>query len=370
MQLLSRRNSLAWVLAAVALAVVSGCPGPGTDKPIRVIVSDDDGSGETRPSASGIIELAKREGELWWYTSLPGEQAGKFLDLFEAKHPFLTVHLQRESTFDTIRQVQAQIDSGEVQADVIHVLDVAIFVKLRKQGQLLRYSSPEERHIPARYKDSGYWAALRSVGLCIAYDPAQLRPSEAPSTWTDLLDERWRGRIALKDAQTAGSAYAQYYFLKEEYGLWYWRQMAAQNPRILKTADESFRALQDGEVAVISGAMGYSVHEAQKNGISVSEVWPSDGVPMMLGPVAILRGAPHRNAARLFMDFALSQEGQLALRDLLGAHSVREDVPPPPQRKRLSELNIMTPMVGWEEYAQNQENLMAQYTGFFHPGSE
>ncbi|MBP8954631.1 MAG: extracellular solute-binding protein [Armatimonadetes bacterium] len=355
---------LAFVLAGVPF--LFGCP-PG-DEPIQVVVEDQTNSNASSPEE--IRELARREGEMSWYTSLPQDGAEEFLALFEKEHPYITTHLVRGSTFDTVQKVQSEIEAGDVQADVLHVLDVAVFTQLRRKGALMQYSSPEERAIPTRYKDPGYWSALRVVGLCIAYDSRRLDREDAPDTWPGLLEDRWKGRVGLKDAQTAGSAYAHYYFLREEYGVSYWERMARQRPRIYKTSDETLDALEAGEVDLVSGAMGYSVYDRMRAGSTIRPLWPKDGVPMMLGPVAILRSAPHRNAARLFIDFALSQKGQKALQDILGGESVRMDVEAPPERAQLSELKVMSPAGGWTEYADRQETLRSEYMGVFHPGSE
>lgn len=357
------------LLAALVAAFLVGCPQPREQQPIRVVVSDDTDHSSARPSANTVLQLAQREGELWWYTSLPDKPAQDFIRQFTRKHPFLTVRLVRESTFDIIQRLQGEVDNGRVQADLLHVLDVAPFVKLKKQGQLLRYDSPQERFIPAQYKDPGVWSALRCVALCIAYNTHRIKDAP-PKTWPELLQSRFVGRIALKDAQTAGSAYAHYFFLREEYGVSYWRRMAAEKPQIFKTAEESMSALEAGAVDIVSGAMDYTVDDAQRTGSPIRAVWPSDGVPVMLGPIAILRAAPHPNAARLFIDFALSAEGQHALRDLLGGYSVRADVPPPRGLPPLSSLNIMTPAGGWDAYTLRQDILKAEYTQLFHPGSE
>jgi iron(III) transport system substrate-binding protein len=357
------------LLAALAAALLVGCPAPREQQPIRVVVSDDSDNRSSRPSATSVLELARREGELWWYTSLPDKPAQEFIGLFTRKHPFLTVRLVRESTFDIIQRLQTEVDNGRVQADVLHVLDVAPFVKLKKQGQILRYESPEERFIPAQYKDPGVWSALRCVALCIAYNTDKVK-IDPPRTWPDLLQSRFVGRIALKDAQTAGSAYAHYFFLREEYGVSYWKRMSSEKPQMFKTAEESMNALKAGSVDIVSGAMDYTVDDAQRSGSPIRAIWPTDGVPVMLGPVAILRGAPHPNAARLFMDFALSAEGQKSLRDLLGGYSVRADVPAPEGLPPLANLHTMTPAGGWEAYTASQDILKSEYTRLFHPGSE
>jgi len=362
--------ALLGLMGLLGLGTLYGCPGPRDNGPIRVVVTDKSEQGSGDQPGEDVTQLAEREGELWWYTSVPEAGARVLLDLFSRKHPFITAHLVRESTFDITRRIRTEIDEGRVQADVLHVLDVGIFVQLKKEGALLKYSSVEERAIGARYKDPGAWSALRLVDLCIAYDCARMPADKAPKRWDDLLDSRWRGKVAQKDAQTAGSAYAQYYFLREEYGLSYWQRMARQNPRIYKTADESLDALERGDADIVSGAMGYSVHDAQRKGSSVRGIWPKDGVPMMIGPTAILRDAPHRNAAKLFTDFVLSKEGQNALQSAIGAYSPRSDVPPPEGVPDLSQLVIMTPEDGWDEYAEKQAALQAEYTRLFHPGSE
>ena len=364
-----RARAVAPPALLLMVVVVAGCPNPGAQEPIRVVVRDDTGT-ERLDTPEDVVELARREGELNWYTSLPEEPANRFLALFTEQHPYITTRLVRGSTFDTVQGVQSEIEGGRVRADVVHVLDVAAFITLRRQGHLLRYTHSHERFIPARYKEPGFWWALRCVDICLAYDAAHVDPEEAPQTWVDLLSPRWVGRIAMKDAQTAGSAYAHYYFLREEYGISYWRLMAAQRPQIYKTSDECLDAIRSGVADVVAGAMGYSLHDDQQPSSTVRGVWPSDGVPMMLGPIAILRGAPHRNVARLFIEFALSREGQVALRDLLGAYSPREDVGPPRGCPDLASLSVMTPMGGWEQYAQRQETLRPEYTRVFHPGSE
>lgn len=357
----------AW-LAAIACAAVLCCGCPRTDDPIEVVVEERTEGAAT--SIDEIRELAKREGEVVWYTSLPEGPAEEFLKLFGKRHPDITARLVRGSTFDLVGRVNKEIEDGKLQGDLIHVLDVAVFEEFVEKGQLLYYVSSEERCIPAAYKRQGYWSALRAVGLCVAYDSARYKQDQVPHTWPDLLDPRWEGKVAYKDAQTAGSAYAQFYFLREQYGTSYWSQVAARRPRIYKTADESLDALESGEVDLVSGAMGYSIAERREKGSKVQAVWPKDGVPVMIGPIGILRGAPHRNAARLFMDFALSREGQQALRDIALVYSAREDIEPPEGQPKLSDLRVMTPVGGWEEYARRQEVLRSEYTTQLHPESE
>lgn len=372
----SVRETFTLVLQATALAAVvtcvlmlAGCP-PPSDSEIRVTVTSG-GEGGRELTREELIALARREAELYWYTSLPDDQAREFLRRFEAEYPFITTHLVRGSTFEIVRQVDRELARGEVRVDALHVLDPGVFDDLRRRGELYSYDPAAARAIPPEYQEPGQWAAMRAVTVCMAYNPARLSSAEVPQRWPDLLDPRWaHGRIGLKDAQTGGSAYAQYYLLREEYGAAFWRGIAAQRPRLFRSDPDTLAALVAGEIDVAGGVLGYSVFQAQREGMSVRPVWPEDGVPMTIGPLAIIGRAPHPHATILFVDWALSREGQQSIVEISSCYSVRPDVPPPSGRPALSDLKILAQGGSWTEYRTRQERLQAEYGRLFHPDSE
>ncbi len=357
------------ILATVCLC---GCPRPDGNEEILVTISDEGGGGAGQAQdRDQLLRLARADGEVNFFTSMPEEDAAQFARAFEGKYPPLRVRLVRGGTFDVAGRVERHISAGTPEADVLHVLDPAIFVALRQRGELLYYSPSDAADIAPEYRDPGYWTAARLVALGVAYDKRKVPSQQAPQSWPALLQERWTGRLGLKDAQTAGSAYAQYYFLREKYGVDFWEQLAARRPRIFKTEDDLLDALVAGEIQVAAGAMGYRVAEyARRYPDIIGTVWPTDGVPLVIGPVAILSRAPHPNAARLFVDYCLSREGQVVLRDLLGAYSPRADVAPPPGAPALATLRLLRPAAGWTEYLGKQGDLRAEYARIFHGESE
>ncbi|MBU0609936.1 MAG: extracellular solute-binding protein [Armatimonadetes bacterium] len=354
-----------------ALLLLCGCPRDNNEE-IQVTVTDE-GGGEARtpPAESELLALARSEGEVAWYTSITEDQAQQFADKFEARYPGVRVELVRGGTFDLAERVQREISAGQPRADVLHVLDPAIFVSLRQRGELYYYGAPEAAAVPMEYKDPGYWTGARLVTLGLAYDRQRLPGDRAPQRWRDLLEDRFRGKIGLKDAQTAGSAYAQYYFLRERYGVDYWQQTARLRPRIYKTEEDLLDAVASGEILVAAGIMTGSAPGAD-NGPppSVKMALARDGVPLVLGPVAILSRAPHRNAARLLVNYILSRDGQAALRDLLGAYSTRADLAAPQGSPALTTLPLLRPESGWSEYLDKQGALRSEYTRLFHGESE
>ncbi len=359
--------------AAVAVCLLlAGCPRDTNNGEIVITITDESaGQGTQATTPDEILQAARSEGELTWYTSMPQEQADELAGMFEKAYPFVRVRIVRQGTFEIVRRVQEEAASGQRGADVVHVLDPGIFISLRKSGQLYKYEPTESKAIPPGYKDAGYWTTARLVTVCIAVKTGAIPQQDLPTTWRDLLDPKWRGEMAIKDAQTGGSAYAQYYFLREKYGVSYWEQFAQQRPLIYKSEDRGLEALVHGDVKIAAGALGYKVYQAARiDGQPIEAIWPTDGVPVCLGPIAILRSCPHPNAAKLFVEYVLSKEGQGAITRLLGSYSMRPDVAAPEGRVALSELSLFAAPDGWQEYLEKQNELQREYGALFNPESE
>jgi iron(III) transport system substrate-binding protein len=357
------------LVALFGAALLAGCPNGNNDEPIKVVVPDGKDQGAS-PTPAEIEKGARVEGQLNWYTSLPDRDAKAFVDAFRRKYQFIDARVRRSSTFDTISQVNDEIDAGEVKADVVHVLDVGVFIELRRRGELMRYALPEESAIDDRFREPGYWWAMRLVAIGMAYNTKTLPADRAPRTWEDLLRPEFQGKIGFKDASTAGSAYAEYFLPRERLGTLFWERVARQKPQIFRSADDVTAALLDGRILVAGEMAGYAMVGAREEGKPIVGVFPKEGVPFIPGPVAILARARHQNAARLFVDYALSREGQALFRDLGNAYSARKDVAPLKGQPPLNQLDLRTPTGGWEEYLQKQSALRTEFEKLFRPTSD
>ncbi|HEY3397480.1 MAG TPA: extracellular solute-binding protein [Armatimonadota bacterium] len=358
--------SLTLATALGAAVCLSGCPS-GQQEPIRVSVQS--GNGAEAHTTAEIVELARAEGELLWYTSLAEGDAQALLSAFSRKYPFIRTRLVRGGSFTVAEKLASELASGQVEADALHLIDPATFVQLREQGALLFYDSPEAKEIPTQYQDQGYWVAMRAVTVGMAYNPTRLVAAEAPRGWQDLLQARFQGKIGLKDAETAGAGYALLFLLRERFGTDFWQRLGAQHPKTYKTESQMEDALARGEIAVAAGVLGGS-REGGPAAARLTVVWPAEGVPMTIGPVAILAAAPHPNCARLFLDYLLSQEGQQLVVDRLEAYSVRPGLAPPKGRLPLSKLRLITPAAGWTDYASKRDLLRSEFSELMGPGGE
>ncbi|MGD9519960.1 MAG: ABC transporter substrate-binding protein, partial [Armatimonadota bacterium] len=146
----------------------------------------------------------------------------------------------------------------------------------------------------------------------------------------------------------------------------FWYSIAERDPRVFRSEDEMLTALERGEVDVLAGVMADTLLIDKRARI----VWPADGVPVVLGPVGILAGAPHPNAAKLFVDFLLSRTGQELIRSVTGAYPARPGLAPPEGLRPLSEISTLQSRAPWDLYTGLRDYLQSEYNEIFRSSSE
>ena len=265
---------------------------------------------------AALIEAAKKERQVVWYTTLIVNQAVRPLkEAFEKKYPGMDLQYVRADESPTAAKLLGEANAGRVQADVFD--GISNMIPLKRAGIVAPYVPPSAALYPAEMKDKdGYWFAI----LLYVWSPGintQMVPKEiAPKTYQDLLNPRWRGRMAWNPSSIAG---AQGFVgnilmsMGEQRGMDYLRALAKQQ---IVNIEASSRAILDqviaGEYPI--GLMMFNHHTV----ISAQKGAPSDWIRMEPVPVAfdavgVLKDAPHPNAARLLVDFLSSEDGQRVL---------------------------------------------------------
>lgn len=260
-----------------------------------------------------------------WYTSMPQVHAERIANAFCAKTG-IGVNIVRNSTFRVREQLMSEIENGVLKADVLTIADVGTYIELKNKDHLMEYASPQYEYYPDDYKDPNYWGTVSAFGICMAYDDSRL--TDPPQQWTDLLDERWKGHIGLEDINTAGSQYGQYYLLREKLGENFWETLlSTQEPKIYYRTEELANALLNGEIDVAGEFSIHTVYSYRiKKGTTIHGIYPEEGIPLILNPIAIMNQTEHPDEAKMFMDFLLSKDGQELMQRLSYKYSVRDDV--------------------------------------------
>src|SRR5215510_7557191 len=254
-----------------------------------------------------LIEGAKKEKELVIYGSTDLRQSTIINDNFHEKYPFIEIKLNRLTSDNLYPRVIAEHRSGKFFADLLQNNTLGMYF-LGKGKFLAHYVSAEEHFYPKAFKDPGYWVTSAMNFHVIAYNTKTVARDKLPKTWEDLLNPEWKGKLMLNPDEQWFAWILQ--IMGKEKGLNYMRALAKQNP-VIRREPRAMRAqlLIAGEAEMDLDSTYTILLPLMKKGAPVD--WTTLGPALMntVGYGLAVR-APHPNAAKLFIEFILSKEGQ------------------------------------------------------------
>jgi ABC-type Fe3+ transport system substrate-binding protein len=278
-----------------------------------------------------IIEGARREGQLVLYSAAIVNQALRPLaDAFMKVYPFVKMTFWRGDSEEIMAKLAAEARASKVVADVVEstgMAEVAV-----SAGFTLPYYTPMVEAIPERYRDPrGHWTTMRVSYFSIAYNTKLVPPADVPKTYDDLLDSRWRGKLAWRIGTASGTPLfitAIRLARGEEKAASFFRQLAGQ--KVVNFGSGSARTLVDrviaGEFPIALNIFAHHPLISRAKGAPVDSQL-MDPVPSTAASMMIPKGAQHPHAALLLIDFILSRQGQQILADA-DYFPVRSDVAP------------------------------------------
>ncbi len=288
-------------------------------------------------------ETAKKEGKVVWYTSLALPSAEKVAKLFEAAYPGIKVEVHRSGSQRILQQVMQELQANIKNVDVIHTSDAGHFVLLKEKKLLAKYTPAAVDGFPPGFKDKdGYYYGLRATVNVIAYNPKIVPAAEAPKTWKDLLDPKWKGKLVTAHPGYSGVIATHVLALVHLHGWDYWKQLAQNKLMLVQSAVDPAGVVASGERAVAVDGGDYYYYQMKKKGNPIETVYPKEGVPLVVSPTAIASFAPHPSAARLFTDFTFSRDVQQVLADSEGLYTGHHGVKYPADKPKISELKLLT----------------------------
>ncbi len=262
------------------------------------------------------LEAARKEGKVVWYTSLALTSSEKVAKLFETAYPGVKVEVHRTGSQRILQRMMQELSSNIKNVDVVHTSDAGHYVLLKEKKLLMRYTPAGVDVFGAGFKDKdGYHYGLRATVNVIAYNTKVVSPADAPRTWKDLLDPKWRGRLVTAHPGYSGVIATHVLALVHLHGWDYFKALAQNKPMLVQSAVDPSGVVASGERPVAVNGGDYTFYQVKKKGNPVEIVYPKEGVPLVVSPSAITSFAPHPNAARLFTDFIFSREIQQVLAD-------------------------------------------------------
>ncbi|MGH7928036.1 MAG: ABC transporter substrate-binding protein, partial [Candidatus Binatia bacterium] len=304
------------------------------------------------------IEAAKKERALTLWTSSDLRTATALVQQFEKKYPFLKVNVFRTGTGALHNKIATEALAGQHNWDVMNTLMPTR--ELIERKLLARYRSPEAGMLSDQgLRDpGGYWTAIYAIPFVLGYNTNLVKPSEAPKGYDELLSAQWKGSKISIDQE--GYELLQGLILSwgKEKAVAYLKKLASQQPVPRRGNSLRVQLVAAGEHPLLI-SMASPIQLARRGGAPINWI-PLEPVPVSFHAIAVSEHAARPNAAKLYVDFVLSREGQETLRAVQRI-PVRKDVDADPPRLSKGYDRIMLQPVKKEEFNE----VLVLYNGIF-----
>ncbi len=260
-----------------------------------------------------LVEGARKEGKLSWYTTLIVDQVVRPVkDAFEKEYPFLQIEFFRGNSDRLVQKMLAEYQAKRYEVDIVDGTVTAPMV--RRAGYLQRYYSPHLAEYPAELKDpQGFWGVSNVYYFSLGYNTRMVKPNEVPKAYEDLLNPRWKGQMMWSISRGSGAPMFIGNILQtmgQEAGKAYLQKLKGQN---IAKSTASARQILDlviaGEYPIAVHIFNHHAHISKSAGAPVDwyALEPASATINTMSPVT---RAPHPHASMLFLDFVLSEKGQ------------------------------------------------------------
>jgi iron(III) transport system substrate-binding protein len=295
------------------------------------------------PITQALIEAARREGKVSFYTAMDIAVAEKFAKAFEAKYPGIAVRVERSGAERIFQRIGQEKASNIHAVDVVNSADAAHFIVWKRNGWLEPYV-PEDvaDHFPPEHKDpDGMYASQRAWLSVIGYNTNLVKAEDAPRSWADLLDPKWAGKMVKAHPAYSGTIMTATFQIARDLGWSYFEKLAKQRVMQVQSSTDPPKKLALGERAIMADGNDYNLILLKEAGQPVEVVYPTEGAPLIVGPNGVFKNAPNPNAARLLQSYLFTAEAQQMLVDVIAQRSFHRLVKEKPGRTPLSEIKLM-----------------------------
>ena len=298
----------------LSLAACGSKPAPAATEAPAAPAATEAAAAEAAPAEASLVDAAKAEGSLVVYGSCEEDYLAAACENFEKMYG-IKVQYQRLST----GEVQAKIEeeNGNPSADVWFGGTTDPYNVVAGEGLLEAYEAENASHLlsPAYRDADGYWSGIYKgiLGFMVNKDDLDRKGIEAPQDWKDLLDPKYQGLIWLSNYNTAGTAKLVVNTMIQKYGhdegIQYLVDLDKNIEVYTKSGSGPSKNVGTGECTIGIGFLHDGITQIVDNGYgNIGLIIPSSGTSFEVGATAIFKGAPHPNAAKLWIEYALSPD--------------------------------------------------------------
>src|SRR5512135_1839733 len=292
---------------------------------------------QAQADLSALAASAKQEHEVVWYTTTSAGDNQAIVAGFGKKYPFLKVQVLR-STGEKLRQrILTETAAGQFFSDVASVSSMEMGL-LKSKNLLQPYDAPEAAGYPAGTKDKEkFFTAIYARNFVMGYNTAMVAAKDRPKDWPDLLDPKWKGKFGIDEEEFEWYGTLVDYWGREKAGKFI-KALAAQQPTLRRGHSLLAQLLAAGEFPVAL-VFPFEIEQLKRRGAPVEWSTASDPIVTSINVVALSTKAPHPNAAKLLINYILSEEGQTIIKNVSRV-PIRPGVKPNVARLDQSTLKI------------------------------
>ena len=306
------------------------------------------GSALARPARAdlaALAEAARKEGGLTWYVAqgdtATAERMGR---TFTATWPGITVEVMRTTGQVAFQRLMLDIKNHTPHCDVFSATDIAHMPILKERGELMQYVAQNASGMVPRFRavsDDGWYYVTEAGRWVLIYNRDKVSQADAPKGWTDLLEPKWKGQVSVGHPAFSGGMGAWVVGVNKLYGWEFFEKLAKNNPRVGRSTQDTVTLLSAGE-CLVGPTWAPGAYRAIDKGNPIGIEQARDGDVVMVFPSAIPAHAPHPNAARLFLEWMLS-EAYSKLQAADGSEPIHAGVPPRADEPSLDGLKVVAP---------------------------
>lgn len=324
------------------------------------------GNKQSASTQNGSASDQQYSGKVMLYSSMKETQLNAVKEAFEKKYPGITLDVYAAGGGKVITKMATEAKAGQINADIIWLGDPSDYEGFKKEGYLQQYSSPEEANIARTYVDKdGYYTAARLVTMGIAWctlPEIGISDEEAPKTWDELVDPKWKDQIVMTDPTQASTT--KYWMAammqSSKYGKEYFQKLHDNGVKLESSTNATHNKVADGSYKV-GICLDYISAGLINQGSPLKFHFTDNDVITMTSPIALVKNNPNGDNGKLLYDYILSKEGQevLVSTDLV---SVRSDVKMDVDTSKIAAVNMP---VDFNDLADNTANYLNEFNAIW-----
>jgi iron(III) transport system substrate-binding protein len=264
------------------------------------------------PAQSAIVEGAKKEGRLVWYTSMAIDTSKPLLDAFQKEYPFIKAELVRAGEEQLMNRILGETRAGRWLFDAVSTSAMSVLVDKR---MIAPYLAPERDSFLSEFKDpQGHYIGIFVNNLVLGYNTRMLAAKDAPKNYPDLLDPKWKDKMLMDSTDYDWFGTLATLWGKEK-TVQYMKRLALQNPLWRRGHGLTAQLLGAGEVP-LAWAYNFRIERMKNEGAPVDWIETFDPIVVTVSGMGLSAKATYPNAAKLLIDFATSKKGQQMVRGM------------------------------------------------------